>query len=175
MRTSIASVLILCAMMAFAPAAGRAQTQTAEAGKSIRIDHAWSRPAEASANGVVYFTIINDGAADDRLLSASSAIAKKAELHVTINDNGVMKMRPVPSVEVKARGRTSLAPGGTHVMLIGLTQALKAGATFPLSLTFEKAGTVEATVAVEQPGSSGSGKMDMPGTDHGGDMKGMKM
>ncbi|MFZ0693127.1 MAG: copper chaperone PCu(A)C [Alphaproteobacteria bacterium] len=175
MKMRTVGIFILCALISIAAGLADGQIQIAEGGKSIRIDHAWSRPADAWANGVVYFTVINDGATEDRLLSVSTAVADKAELHVTLNDNGVMKMRPVASVEMKAHGSTPLAPGGTHVMLIGLKQALQAGATFPLSLTFEKAGTIETTVVVEKSGSSGDGKMDMPGMDHGGDMKGIKM
>ena len=175
MRMRTVGIFIVCALISIAAGVAHGQSQLAEAGKSIRIDRAWSRPADASANGAVYFTIVNDGATEDHLLSASTAIAEKAELHVTLTENGVMKMRPVSSVEVKAHASTSLVPGGTHVMLIGLKQALQVGATFPLSLTFEKAGSIETAVVVEKSGSTGDGKTDMPGMEHGGDMKGMKM
>jgi hypothetical protein len=42
------------------------------------------------------------------------------------------------------------SPGGIHVMLIGLKAPLKAGQTFPVPLTFEKAGTIMATMVVEK-------------------------
>ena len=49
----------------------------------------------------------------------------------------------------------TLKPGGMHIMLQGLNEPLQAGKSFPLTLTFEKAGTREVTVAVEKPAASG--------------------
>ena len=63
----------------------------------------------------------------------------------------------------------TLKPGGAHIMLMGLNQPLQAGQSFPLTLTFEKAGQREVSVAVEKPGAMGPGghaggmQMPMPG------------
>ncbi len=65
-------------------------------------------------------------------------------------------MRPVEAIPVAAGGTVTLAPGGLHMMLIGLRQALKPGDSFPLTLRFEKAGPVETTVKV-----GNAGGMDM--------------
>lgn len=121
-------------------------------GVSIHIEHSWSR-ATAGKSGVVYLTIKNTGSTDDKLVAAATPIAAKAELHTEVNDNGVMKMRPLGSIEIKAGGQTELKPGGMHLMLLGLKHPLREGQSFPLTLTFEKAGKVELTVSVGKAGA----------------------
>jgi periplasmic copper chaperone A len=132
----------------------------AQASPPIEISHAWARATAASAtNGAVYLMVSNRGTADDRLTGASTTVASKAEMHITLNDNGVMKMRPVADVPVKAGGSAQFKPGGMHIMLLGLKHPLKAGESFPLTLTFEKAGAVETMVKVEKAGAAGPGSM----------------
>jgi len=133
----------------------------ARADTGIEIDHPWARATPPSAaNGAVYLKIINHGA-DDTLTAASTPAAGKAELHVSTNDNGVMKMRPLADVAVKAGSTVAFKPGGMHIMLLGLKAPLKDGQSFPLTLTFRKAGTIATTVKVQKPGASAPG--DMPG------------
>jgi len=98
--------------------------------------------------GAAYMLIANSGGAD-KLISASTNVAKTVELHTVIEENGVMQMRPVEGgIEVPASGNVELKPGGYHVMLIGLTKDLKAGDTVDLTLQFEKAGTTTLTAQV---------------------------
>ena len=84
----------------------------------------------------------NAGAGADRLLSASSPAAAKVELHVHINDNGVMKMREVRGYDVPARGSFELKPGGAHLMFIDIKRPFKEGEKLPVKLKFEKAGEI---------------------------------
>jgi periplasmic copper chaperone A len=78
-----------------------------------------------------------------------------------------MKMRRVESIDLPAGQPVSLKPNGYHIMLMGLTQPLKEGQTFPLTLTFAKAGPENLSVTVQKVGSMGpggqSGGMNMPG------------
>jgi copper(I)-binding protein len=69
-------------------------------------------------------------------------------------DNGVAKMRPVDGILVPANGATELKPGGYHVMLMGLKEPLMEYGTFQLTLTFEKAGSVDVEVQVESVGAT---------------------
>ncbi|MBF7730744.1 copper chaperone PCu(A)C [Pseudomonas sp. N040] len=117
----------------------------------LYIDHPWSRalPPNAPA-GAAYLVIHNKGTNADTLLSASTPMADKAELHTHVMFGEVMKMQRVDSVGVPAGGEARFAPGGNHVMLFGLKQPLVAGEFFPLTLVFEKAGAVEVQVKVEQ-------------------------
>ncbi|HUC63984.1 MAG TPA: copper chaperone PCu(A)C [Stellaceae bacterium] len=132
----------------------------AQASSPIEVSHAWARATAASAaNGAVYLKVMNHGTADDRLTGASTTVAAKAELHITLNDNGVMKMRPMADVPVKAGGSAEFKPDGMHIMLLGLKHPLKAGEHFPLTLTFEKAGAVKTMVIVQKAGAAAPGSM----------------
>ena len=102
-------------------------------------------------------TIMNHGAAD-RLISAAAPISAKTELHTHINDNGVMRMRKIPAIDLPAGETVTLKPGGLHVMFMGLKAPLQEGGSFPLTLTFEKAGTVTVQVSVKKAGAMSHGK-----------------
>ena len=131
---------------------------------SIEIEHPWARAtADGAANGAVYFVLNNEGKSADRLVSAASPVAAKVELHAHIDDNGVMRMREINAVDLAPDATVKLAPGGVHVMLLGLTEPLKKGKAFPLALTFEKAGTVTVEVAVQ---GAGDLKPEHEGMDH---------
>jgi copper(I)-binding protein len=76
-------------------------------------------------------------------------------LHTVQRDGEVMRMREVDAIPVPARGAVTLRPGGLHLMLIGLTRPLAAGETVPVTLRFERAGEVQATLAVQAAGARG--------------------
>ena len=122
----------------------------------LQIEHPYTR-ASAGRTGGVFLEIANKGKTADRLVSAAASIAGTVELHTTVKDGEVMRMRPVAAIDIPASGAAKLQPGGLHVMLIGLTKPLKEGESFPLTLTFEKAGKVEVKVEVQKAGSSGGG------------------
>lgn len=128
---------------------------------NIEIDHPWSRatpPGAKVAGG--YFTIVNHGSAPDRLVSVTSDISAKAEVHEMAVKDGVMTMRPVAGgLDIPAGGKIELKPGGYHLMLMGLKQPAKAGESFPATLTFEKAGSVTVEFQVEAMGAAGGMEM----------------
>lgn len=121
----------------------------------VRVEGAWARTSPMMGlAGAVFLVLVNDGPADDALVSASTPLASTAELHQTTTDAaGVMAMAPVPEIPVPAGGRTELAPGGYHVMLIGLAQPLLEGESVPLTLAFRSGTIVEVRAAA--PGASG--------------------
>jgi len=127
---------------------------------SIEVSVAWARATAGSSPGGAFMTIVNMGTSDDRLIVASTTVARTAELHETKEENGVMKMTPVPALEIKPGTRVTLAPGGIHIMPTGLKAPLKQGESFPLVLKFEKAGAVNVMVKVEKPGAM-TGGMNM--------------
>ncbi|HXY98432.1 MAG TPA: copper chaperone PCu(A)C [Stellaceae bacterium] len=137
-----------------------AASASAQTSSSIEVGHPWARATAASGvNGAVYLTLTNRGTTDDRLTGASTPVAAKTQLHATINDNGVMKMRPVAEVPLKAGGSAEFKPGGMHIMLLGLKHPLAVGDSFPLTLTFDKAGAVETMVMIEKAGAPASNSM----------------
>lgn len=95
-----------------------------------------------------YFTLRNGGRTGHALVKAASPAARAVELHTVVHEGGMMKMRPVPRIEVKAGGETRLQPGGLHVMLIGLTRPLQEGASVALTLTFEDGSTRQIAAPV---------------------------
>jgi hypothetical protein len=135
----------------------------------IVVTNAWARATPTGAKtGAAYFTVTNKGKEADKLVSAAAPVAGEAQLHTTITENGVMKMRPLAAIDLKPGASVTLKPGGMHLMLMKLTHPLKQGDSFPLALTFEKAGKIEADVKVQKAGSMGD-SMNM------GDMPGMNM
>jgi periplasmic copper chaperone A len=116
----------------------------------LQIDHPWSRELPPNAiTGAAYLVVHNQGATEDRLLGAQTPRAKQTEIHTMLQLGEVMKMQKLDSVGIPAGGETKLAPGGTHLMLLGLQKPLVAGERFPLTLLFEKAGKVEVEIMIE--------------------------
>ncbi len=118
----------------------------------IAIEQPFARATPAKVGGV-FLTLKNAGGTADKLVKAASPVAETVELHTHIKDGDAMRMRAVENIPVPANGQTALEPGGYHVMLIGLKQPLKEGTSFPLTLTFEKAGSVTVTVPVQKAGA----------------------
>lgn len=121
-----------------------------------KVDHAWARATPGTARtGAVYFGI--ESPTDDRLIGLASPVAAKAELHTHLKENGVMQMREVVGGLAVAAGQEfEVKPGGLlDVVLIDLNQKLKVGDSFPLTLTFHKAGNRDVTVKVERLGAMG--------------------
>ena len=143
-------------MMAVAAALLLASCNETAPAPDIKVEGVWARatlPGQAAS--AAYFTIVNDGGAD-ALLSVTSPVAA-ASLHSTSMANGVMKMRPVASVDVPASGRVNLKPGGIHVMVTGLKQPLPAGSRLPLDLNFQKSAERHVEAEVKPAGAAGAG------------------
>ena len=93
-------------------------------------------PPNAAATGA-FMVIRNTGDKDVKVVKADNPVSKATELHTHLNEGGVMKMRPVPAIEIKAKGEAVLKPGGLHVMMIDLKAPLKEGDSVPITLTFD--------------------------------------
>lgn len=116
----------------------------------LRIDHpmAFATPPGART-GAAYFAIENRGRTPDRLIAARTDAAERAELHATIRDGDVVRMRAVAAVAVAGGATVKLQRGGLHLMLVGLRQPLREGDRVGLTLVFEKAGEIAVVVDVE--------------------------
>jgi len=120
----------------------------------LQIRHPWSRATPPGAKvGVGYLEIRNNGAQPDRLLSASTSVAKRVEMHITEQAGEVAKMRQLRAFEVPGRERLALEPGGAHLMLVDLVQPLKKGERFSMTLRFERAGELEVQFEVQEMGA----------------------
>jgi copper(I)-binding protein len=123
--------------------------------KPIVLEQPWAR-ASIGKNGAAYVTVINHGKSVDNLIGVEASVAKRVQLHTHKNDGGIMRMRHIKSIPVPAEGSVNLKPGGHHIMMMGLTQKLKKGEEFPLTLVFKKAGKVTVTVKIKHAGALGS-------------------
>lgn len=125
------------------------------AGPKIVIENVWARPTRAGMGSKVtsaaYMIIKNEGNEADRLVGVMSDVAEHVEIHQSVMEGNVMKMRPVEGgLEIPAKGQVELKPGGYHVMLIGVKQPLKPGDRFTLILEFEKSGKKTLQVEVKE-------------------------
>ncbi len=113
--------------------------------------HRWVRPS-TGPNTAAYLTISSPSGQPDKLIKVECEDAITVELHNHINDNGVMKMRPVPFIEI-GKDPVSLKPGSLHIMLMGLKDSFQGKEKIPLTLCFEKAGkdTLDFLVKVPEP------------------------
>ena len=138
---AIALTLATCAVLA-------AQAHEFKLG-AIQIGHPFARATAAGqTTGGGFLKLSNTGTADT-LLSASSPVAARVELHSMRMDGDVMQMRQVDTIALPAGKTIELKPGGWHLMFVGLKAPLKAGAKFPLTLKFEHAGEIEVMVNVD--------------------------
>ena len=142
----------------------------AMAHQGVTVTGAWARPtiAKMKISAAYFAATIADGATD-KLIAAKTPVAEKAELHQHIMQGDVAKMRPVDAVPLSADHPVVFQPGGYHIMIMGVKNPpLKEGTTFPLTLTFEKAGDVTVTVNVSKTGGGmNHGTMGHGNMDHG--------
>ena len=124
----------------------------------VKIDKAWARPTVAGQQGGGAFLSITSASAD-RLISGSTPLAERFELHTMAMKGDVMEMRQVDAIELPAGQTVELKPGGLHVMFIGLKTPLKTGSKVPVTLKFEKAGDVKVEFDVmARPPATGNPK-----------------
>ncbi len=130
----------------------------------VMVEQPWARATPAGASsGAVYLTVTEHGA-PDRLIGVATPAADMAMMHESYTEGGVAKMRMLDGVALDPHKPVAFHPGAMHIMLEGLKGPLKVGATFPLTLTFEKAPPQTVTVTVMKAGAPGpAATTDMPG------------
>ena len=100
-------------------------------------------------NSAAFMVLKNTSEQDRALVNARSNISKVVELHTHKKEGGMMRMRQVKKIDIKAGSETVLKPGGLHVMFIGLKQQLKAGDKVELELEFDNGATIKLTIPVK--------------------------
>jgi periplasmic copper chaperone A len=123
---------------------------------TLHIDHPVIRVSSAAAKtGAGFMTINNRGRQADRLVSVTTDASSRADLHGTISNGNVMQMRAqTGGVAIPAGGTISFAPGGLHVMFIGLKAPVPAGRMIKARLQFERAGAVDVMFKAETAGQT---------------------
>ena len=137
------------AIAVIAAAATAAAALAAPPGTTLQVGHAWARATPPGAPvAAAYLVIDNRGGKPDRLLAVSSPRAARVEVHSTVHEGGIAKMRRIDPLHVAAGERLSFEPGGIHVMLLDLASPLVAAERVPLALRFEIAGEMNIEAAV---------------------------
>lgn len=124
-------------------------------GPAVSVEDPWVRASPmAEGNSAAYMILKNSGGEADALVGVSAGVSNAVELHEVIMEGDVMKMRPISGqrIEIPARGQAELKPGGLHIMLIGLNQALAPGADVDLTLHFEKSSDMQVKAPVRASG-----------------------
>jgi len=111
-------------------------------------------PPNAPATGA-FMVIRNNGDKDVKVLKADNPVSRLTELHTHLNEGGVMKMRPVAAIDIKAKGEAVLQPGGLHVMMIDLKAPMKEGDVVPITLGFDDGSSKQVDAKVVRPMPAG--------------------
>lgn len=126
-------------------------------GDAITVGDPYVKAMPAGEMSAAFATLSNNTSSDIQVTAASSDAAEKTELHEMAMDGSAMVMREVESITIPANGSVQLEPGGLHVMLIGLTEALEPGAEITIILTLSTGDDITVTaVARDMPNAQES-------------------
>ncbi|PXV84196.1 hypothetical protein C8R14_10178 [Nitrosomonas eutropha] len=141
--------MIIALLAATIPTAQAAEPTT------VTVHDAWARATPPGIRvGGGYVTVANTGKQADRLVGASSPLAEKAEIHISETVDGMARMRHLKDgVKIPAGKEVILAPGGIHLMFLGLKQAIVKDEVVPVTLQFERAGEIDVQLRAAQIGS----------------------
>ena len=122
---------------------------------ALEIGQPWTRATPPTApSGGGFLTVTNTGTTPDRLIAVKSPAADKVEIHEMKMDGNVMRMRELEKgIEIPPGATVELKPGGFHVMFMGLKAPFAKDATVPLTLVFEKAGSIDVELQVAALGA----------------------
>lgn len=145
----------------------KVEVQSSPAGSVLKVVNAWARPtvAEQMATGA-YMKITSSK--EGTIVGVSSSVAEVSEIHEMKMDGEVMRMRAVEGLPLKVGSTVELAPGGYHIMLMGLNQAVKEGSPFEIKIQFAGADGSKTEIPVTvAPGKDPAGKEGAKGDSQG--------
>jgi len=126
---------------------------------SLEITTPWTRATAPTArSGGGFMTITNKGTTADRLVSARSTVSDKVEIHEMQMDGSVMRMRELAKgLDIPPGATVMLKPGSYHIMFMELKAPIARDAKVPVTLVFEKAGSLDVQLNVEAMGAMPQG------------------
>lgn len=165
MKLTLLALASAAALTAAAPsfAAGTAADNVTASDPYVRL-----APPGQMVTGA-FVVLKNNDDKDHKVVKADNPASKVTELHTHTMEGGMMKMRPVKDIEIKAKGEAVLKPGSLHIMLIDLKQPLKEGENVAITVTFEDGSSKKFDAQVRKPQAAMPAAMPM---EH--DHKGMK-
>jgi len=115
----------------------------------LKIENAWARPAVKYSNSAMYFVIVNNSTKADTLLGAESKAAEEVEVHESFKkDNDRMGMRPAGKLAIQPKSKLEFAPGGFHVMFLGVAKDFKMGDKIDVVLVLKYGGKIKVKAEV---------------------------
>ena len=120
----------------------------------MTIENAWARATPPGAKTAAGYMVLRNSGAADRLIGAASPAAERVEMHTTVRDGDIARMREVKNYAIPANDRFELKPGSAHLMLVNPKAPLTAGQKVPVVLKFEKAGEVKTEIVVRPLGTA---------------------
>jgi Uncharacterized protein conserved in bacteria len=108
------------------------------------------RVAQAKQNSAGFIKITNKAEQELRLLKAETDAASVVELHISTEENGVHKMRPVEYIRLVPQETVELKSGSYHIMLLNLKRPLKEGEEVPVTLYFSEGAPVTLNFPVKK-------------------------
>lgn len=115
---------------------------------SIHVGHIWAKPAQKGGSTSLYAPFLNGGEAQADLVGVSSPVAEHAYLAGADSESG-QPGAEVEAIEIAPAIPYASAPWRGHIVLSGLTQAIAAGDTVPVTLDFGDLGTLEVEAEIE--------------------------
>ena len=132
----------------------------------IDVEAPWARATPGGAQtGAAYMEILNKGPTADRLLGATTPVARTVQFHSVTEENGISRMHEMPAIDIAPGASVVFKPGGMHMMLVGLKGPLKEGETIRITLEFRQAGRLDVDLPVGRVGAMHSPAMQH---EHGG-------
>lgn len=141
------SALAFLALASGSPVLAEDEGHHVFSSKGIEIVHPWARAAAVGEDALVFFEVHNEGSAD-RLIGAQSTMAGGAHVVGLVLEGDGAGVQEIEAIDVPA-GEFAFDPGGLAIALHDLNQGLAEGQVIPVTLIFEKAGTIHVEVAVE--------------------------
>lgn len=157
------AVMVATALLAVP---GLVQAQTIRSGNLELVQPSMRASMGQSPTTAGYLTIMNHGKSADRLKSVSCACAANVSIHEMKMTGSVASMAMIPSLEIPAGGKVVLAPGGLHLMVMGLKAPIKAGERVQMILTFERGGAVKTSFTVVDRPAAKPKSDTMSGMNH---------
>lgn len=148
MRSAVFKVAIAVGLMSAFGAIAHS-----DEGKDVTLSKAWARATPGGSTMSAAFLEISSKAGD-KLIAVASPIAGRVEVHTNLKEGDVMKMRRVEALDIEPGTPRVLKPMGDHIMIMDLKEPLKEGGTLKLTLTFEKAGSIDVNAPILAPGAT---------------------
>lgn len=103
----------------------------------IKVEDPWVRVTFGQSRATAgYMSLIDQSGKGNALVGLEMADGARAEIHETVTEGDIVKMRMVKALTIPAGGKAELTPTGGHIMIMGLKGPLKVGDTLPMKLKF---------------------------------------